>query len=629
MQFVGETLKKMPATLGLVVINCVVFYWLYSETGTFDEPLWSLGLLDLGALYNPYALGGEWYRIFTNMFLHGSFLHLASNMFALLAVGQSVEKSEGTKEFLFVYFLSGIAASLGSLYFNLFTVGVGASGAIFGIVGYELMMAIRRRDQDGKIISLVVFLVLFLAASVVFGEALRVDHAAHVGGLVCGLLLSVIASISGRNLIAHLIVSVLLIIIFFSLPRFQVHYFNFFQEVLMAQDSSNYVLNNSDSKSNEEFLEDYRRVTMRWDTAMNMLNALTDTPEELASDTFKLRRLIRYHKAQGDYRIIMVENESYIYADSIGVASDSIRKYTTLDYVLNLKYSPPDTTNQKSEGPPLEIAKIWFDSNWVEIPYPPAEYFRVGQRDTAGLWQGQLVDYFKNGQPQMKGSYKDDMKDGIFIYYTAKGKYSAAGVYNEDQRVGKWETFHPNGKIESEVYYRDRYFLKSYWDSTGMQMVRDGFGKEIHRYSNGVIASEGQYADGYQEGYWYGRHPDGKMYFEENYNRGRLINGRSRSKSGRIAIYDATTLFALPEGGYKKFNEHIRSKVDPQGLGTVKLSFRVTVDGRITDFKIEQSVSKELDMRAKQIVLTGPRWLPARLHGLEPTDGFAFVAIEF
>jgi hypothetical protein len=179
------------------------------------------------------------------------------------------------------------------------------------------------------------------------------------------------------------------------------------------------------------------------------------------------------------------------------------------------------------------------------------------------------------------------------------------------------------------TYYRDRYFLKSYWDSTGMQMVRDGFGKEIHRYSNGVIASEGEYADGYQEGYWYGRHADGTMYFEENYNRGRLINGRSRSKSGRIAVYDGTTLFALPEGGYRKFNDHIHSKIEPQGLGTVKLSFRVTVDGQITDFKIEQSVSKELDMRAKQMVLMGPRWLPARLHGLEPTDGFGFVAIEF
>jgi hypothetical protein len=274
--------------------------------------------------------------------------------------------------------------------------------------------------------------------------------------------------------------------------------------------------------------------------------------------------------------------------------------------------------------------KIWYDSNWVEIPYPPATYFRIGQRDSAGLWQGPLADYYNTGIIQMKGSYKDDSKNGIFIYYTEKGRYSAAGIYNNDQRVGKWETFHPNGKIESEVYYRDRYFMKSYWDSTGVQMVKNGNGKEIHQYPNGIVAAEGDYVDGYQEGYWYGRHKDGSMYFEENYVRGRLINGRSRSKSGRTAVYDASIFFALPEGGYKKLNEYIRSEVkEPLGRGTVKLSFRVTVSGQITDFKVEQSVSKELDFRAKQIILSGPRWLPARLHGLEPTDGFAFVSIEF
>ncbi|MEJ0029626.1 MAG: hypothetical protein WDO15_04325 [Bacteroidota bacterium] len=100
----------------------------------------------------------------------------------------------------------------------------------------------------------------------------------------------------------------------------------------------------------------------------------------------------------------------------------------------------------------------------------------------------------------MKGSYKDDAKNGIFIYYTEKGGYSAAGVYNNDQRVGKWETFHPNGKMESEVYYRDRYFMKSYWDSTGVQMVMNGAGHEIHRYPNGVVSIEGDYVDGRTRG---------------------------------------------------------------------------------------------------------------------------------
>ncbi|MEJ0029625.1 MAG: hypothetical protein WDO15_04320 [Bacteroidota bacterium] len=81
------------------------------------------------------------------------------------------------------------------------------------------------------------------------------------------------------------------------------------------------------------------------------------------------------------------------------------------------------------------------------------------------------------------------------------------------------------------------------------------------------------------------------MYFEENYVRGRLVNGRSRSKNGRTAVYDQTIFFALPEGGYQKLNEYIRSQLkEPQGKGTVKLSFRVTVSGQLTDFKVEHSV---------------------------------------
>lgn len=624
-----EFLKKMPATIALAVINTLVFAWLYIEAGTTDGSAWWLTLLDHGALYNAFTLDGQWYRLFTHMFLHGHLLHLCLNLYGLIVIGQDVETHVGTKQFLLVYFLGGIAGALCSLYFNLFLLGVGASGAIFALFGFALVVDIRRNLREGRSIGPVVAnFVVFLAINLLIAGPLNGDNAAHLGGALCGALFGVIRHVFNKRALA--IVAPLLVVAYFLLPRYQVQYFNFFQEVLTAQDSSNYVLNHSGSKSNEQFLEDYRRVNARWDTAMHLLNAMTFVPEELSSDTFKLRRLIRFHKKESDYRTIMVEKESYIYADSINIASDSISQFTKLDYVLNLKYTEADTTQEKPEKPPLETVKIWYDSNWVEVPYPPAAFFRLGQRDTAGLWQGPLADYYRTGIVQMKGSYKDGMKDGIFIYYTEKGGYSAAGVYNDDQRVGKWETFHPNGHIESEVFYRDRYFLKSYWDSLGVQMVKDGYGREIHRYPNGVVASEGEYVDGYQEGYWYGKHKNGDMYFEENYNRGRLINGRSRGKNGRTVVYDESIFFALPEGGGRKYNDYIRSQVkEYSGRGTVKLSFRVTVSGQITDFKVEQSVSKELDLRAKQIVLSGPRWLPARLHGQEPTDGFGFVSIEF
>lgn len=624
-------IRKIPATLALIVVNSAVFFWLYSKAGSFEEPLWSLGLLENGALYNPYTLGGQWQRIITSLFLHGNFIHLAFNMLALFGVGQDVERNAGTKKMLAVYFLSGIAGALGSLYGNLFQPGVGASGAIFGLFGFGVLSRIISHPQEA--VPVVIQFIAIAAATVLVGEFMPVDHYAHIAGVCCGLLIAAIPAILKRPLrsfLPELVVAPILIIIFFSLPRFQVTYFNFFQKVLEAQDSTNHVLNNSGSMSNAAFLDKYGEANLKWDTAMNMLDAHEYLPPELHNDTFKLRRLIRYHKAEANYRMVMVRNESYIYADSIDIASDSIRKYTSLQYVLNMKYTPVDSSREEPDGPNLETVRVWYDTNWVEIPYPPAAYFRIGQKDSAGLWQGPLRDYFRNGNIQMKGAYKDDLKDGIFIYYTENNKYSGAGVYNEDQRVGKWETFHPNGRIESEVYYSDRYFLKSYWDSTGVQMVMDGNGVEIHKYPNGVVASQGEYVDGYQHGYWFGKHANGEMYFEENYVRGRLINGRSRSKTGKTFVYDESTLYALPVGGFDKLNKHISSQT--QGAsehGTVQLSFRVTVSGQLTDFKTEKSVSKELDKKARQIILTGPRWLPARLHGQEPTDGFAYVSVPF
>ncbi|HZY81379.1 MAG TPA: rhomboid family intramembrane serine protease [Cyclobacteriaceae bacterium] len=629
-----QLLKKMPATLALIAVNCIVYAWVYSNYGGLSDAEWNLGLLDSGALYPPYVFNGDWYRLFSHMFLHGHLFHLLFNMYGLLVVGQDVEANVGTKKFLVVYLVTGLAAALCSMYFNLFVIGVGASGAIFGLFGFGLIVNITLHQRSGMSIGpLIVNFVVFLGINILLAQQLNADNAAHIGGVLCGILIGIVTVVLRRpmgSLTAEAIALPVLIIVFLMMPRYQAHYFNLFQKVLEVQDSTNYVLRNSGNKSNEQFLKDYRRVNSQWDTALMILNDQKYIPEELQSDTFKLRKLLKFYKTEGDYRISMVDRESYIFVDSIDIVSDSTRKYNSLKYVLNMKYTPRDTSQNKPDQGQLEMVRIYYDSNWVEIAYPPAAYYRIGQRDSAGLWQGPLQDFYRNGDVQMKGSYKDDLKDGIFIYYRENRTYESAGVYNEDQRVGKWETFHPNGKIESEIFYRDRYFLKSYWDSTGVQMVKDGNGKEIHKYPNGVVAIEGEYVDGYQHGYWYGRHRDGTMYFEENYNRGRLVNGRSRSKAGKTFVYDESTLFALPDGGFKKLNDYIASQTQNSPThGTVKLSFRVTVSGQLTDFKVEQSASKELDKQARQIILAGPRWLPARLHGQEITDGYAFVSIVF
>jgi membrane associated rhomboid family serine protease len=144
-----------------------------------------------GANYGPWTLKGQWWRLFTSMFLHGSLLHLAFNMFALWQVGRLVERIFGSLRFTGLYLLAGLAGSLASVLWNPHVNSVGASGAIFGIIGGLLAFIGRASsgvpptvvsDLRGSILP---FLLFNLSAGFVYPHT---DNAAHIGGLVGGWL---------------------------------------------------------------------------------------------------------------------------------------------------------------------------------------------------------------------------------------------------------------------------------------------------------------------------------------------------------------------------------------------------------------------------------------------------------
>ena len=631
-----DFIRKYPATLSLIVVNMAVFLWMYLQTGTLDEPTWLLHSLQHGALFNPYTLKNEWYRILTSMFMHGHLLHLAVNMSALLFTGSELEEVVGTAKFLWIYFITGIAAAFSSLYWNLFTVGVGASGALFGLFGFSIVVHIYySRQQKLPIMPVLVSFIVFLVVNTIFSQALNGDHAAHFGGLLTGIVLAfftIIISKSFHKVAVEYIAAALLLLVFFAMPRYQVHYFDFYQQVLAAEDSTNSIFDKK-NLSDEAFANAFKENTMLWDSALASLNGQSYIPEALQSDTFKLRRYLNLRRLEGIFRVSMIERESYVYLDSIELMQDSLQQYISLDYPLSMAHVRVKKEEpEPDKAPPMEMIKVWYDHNWEEIPGPPASYYRIGARDSLGRWQGAVRDFYISGAIQMKGTYKDDKRDGVFIYYSDHKTYTSAGRYRNNRSIGKWETYHNNGRLASEVYYTDRYFLKSLWDSAGHQWVKDGAGREIQRYANGVVAAEGEYRDGYKEGYWYGRHENGDMYYEENYHQGRLVHGRSRSLKGESVVYDASSEYPLPEGGYKKLNAYLREeagKINSSVKGTVRLSFRVTTDKVLADIEVESSVSPELDEKAKEILRNGPAWIPAREHGQKAVEGYSAVSIDF
>ena len=151
-----------------------------------------------GALFAsiPYTYGGqpvgvahgEWWRLFTSMFLHANFLHLAMNMFSLYFVGTILEQIIGRWRFLLLYVASGLAGSAGALVWSPNVPTVGASGAIFGILG--ALLVLERRGNiatGGQILGLIV-----LNLVITFAFSTYISVGGHVGGLIGGIALMIL-----------------------------------------------------------------------------------------------------------------------------------------------------------------------------------------------------------------------------------------------------------------------------------------------------------------------------------------------------------------------------------------------------------------------------------------------------
>jgi membrane associated rhomboid family serine protease/Flp pilus assembly protein TadD len=156
-------------------------------------------LANWGANYGPWTLGGQWWRLFTYMFLHMDFFHIAFNMWCLWDLGALCESLYGRWTFLCLYLLTGVAAGFASVGWNPGVLSVGASGAIFGLAGALIAsfglgeFSLPREALSSTFRSLLFFVgfnVLFGFGFNLFGGALGyVDNAAHVGGLASGLIM--------------------------------------------------------------------------------------------------------------------------------------------------------------------------------------------------------------------------------------------------------------------------------------------------------------------------------------------------------------------------------------------------------------------------------------------------------
>jgi membrane associated rhomboid family serine protease len=175
--------SAFPATVALIAINAIIYLieigggggGLASPSGRMIENL---------GLYGPFVAEGEWYRLITSGFLHASLFHIGFNMLLLFFLGRLLEPALGTPRFLVLYFASLLAGSLGALVLEPNSLGIGASGAIFGLAGATFVIA-RGRGMDalaGQIGFLIVINLVFSFS------ARNISIGAHVGGLIGGVI---------------------------------------------------------------------------------------------------------------------------------------------------------------------------------------------------------------------------------------------------------------------------------------------------------------------------------------------------------------------------------------------------------------------------------------------------------
>ncbi len=180
--------KKSYITWTFAAVNAVTLLLMYLN----GYPGNSAAGLRLGAIVPALVFNGEYWRLFTSMFVHFGFVHFLANLGGLLIIGLRVEKCLGHAAFLVIYLLGGLAAAVTSLFVTQ-GYAAGASGAIFALDGAALAYTYLTKRPIEELTNQVLFMYILVGIAMGFGMN-GIDNAAHVGGLVTGLLIGAVIS---------------------------------------------------------------------------------------------------------------------------------------------------------------------------------------------------------------------------------------------------------------------------------------------------------------------------------------------------------------------------------------------------------------------------------------------------
>lgn len=190
-----KTFSKKPIIITKLLITiCIIAFVITTLNGGLYDPN---TLYNFGSVYAPSIRAGEYYRLITGTFLHAGFMHILCNMYALYIIGSQIETFIGKGKYLAIYLISALSGSLMSIIFS-DAQSVGASGAIFGLLGFMLYFGYHHRLYLGGVLKSQILPVIVLNLALGFMLP-GIDNAAHIGGLVGGFFASMAFGIENKD----------------------------------------------------------------------------------------------------------------------------------------------------------------------------------------------------------------------------------------------------------------------------------------------------------------------------------------------------------------------------------------------------------------------------------------------
>lgn len=294
----------------------------------------------------------------------------------------------------------------------------------------------------------------------------------------------------------------------------------------------------------------------------------------------------------------------------------SFTAYSQTEKIFFLKNNGKFVTNKDS----ADFMRVVDQRDSVSGLYKITEFYPNSVRKLIGtaslywpkvIWEGPSITFDKQGRKVQQITYQNNSPAGAAYYYYPNGR-----VMKELNYVNTDINSSAKGKVSL------KYKLVNYYDSAGVQLVKDGNGY-LKETPNKRITEEGNYADGVRHGIWKGTVVEEEANFEEKYDKGTFVSGRSVKPDGKVTEYTIKEVLPKFPGGEKAFGkfltENIKYPAEARSwgmAGKVVLTYDVGKDGSITDIQVLSSPHYALEEEAVRVLKRSPKWEPGIQNGI-------------